>query len=52
MKSNQSNLFRRLCSSELLLQAWKSVKAKDSVGGIDGVSLLEFEHEIAGSIQV
>lgn len=51
MKSNQNSLFRRLCSSELLLQAWKSVKAKGSVGGIDGISLLEFEHDLYQNLQ-
>ncbi len=35
--------WNKLCSEPLLLAAWKAVRGKGSVGGIDGVSLAEFE---------
>ncbi len=34
-----------LCQIPRLHLAWSTVKAKGSVGGIDGISLLEFEHD-------
>ena len=35
-----------LCQIPRLFLAWNKVKAKGSVGGIDGISILEFEKEI------
>jgi len=37
--------FNTLCQIPHLYLAWNMVKAKGSVGGIDGVSILEFEKE-------
>jgi len=34
-----------LCQIPRLYLAWNTVKAKGSVGGIDGISILEFEKE-------
>ena len=34
-----------LCQIPLLYLAWNMVKAKGSVGGIDGISILEFEKD-------
>ncbi len=39
-------LFRQLCSLKLLHRAWKMVKLKNSSGGIDGVSVAEFEDDL------
>jgi len=36
-------LFNILCRETTLYQAWKRVKAKGSVGGVDGVTLLDFD---------
>lgn len=40
------SLFRQLCSLKLLHRAWKMVKLKNSAGGIDGISVAEFEEEL------
>ena len=34
-----------LCQIPRLYLAWNTVKAKGAVGGIDGISILEFEKE-------
>jgi retron-type reverse transcriptase len=46
----KASLYKQLCSSQLLMSAWQRVKAKDSIGGIDGISLLEFEKNLASNI--
>lgn len=38
-------LFNALCSEPTLAKAWSRVKAKGSAGGIDGVSLEDFERK-------
>lgn len=40
------SLFRQLCSLKLLHRAWKMVKLKNSAGGIDGISVAEFEEDL------
>lgn len=40
------SLYSRLCSQSLLFDAWKIVKQKGSAGGVDGVSLLQFEERL------
>ena len=35
-------LFERLCSPEILQEAWISVKSKKSAGDIDGISVKDF----------
>lgn len=36
-------LYERLCRENILYEAWRAVKAKNSNGGIDGVSIASFE---------
>lgn len=37
-------LFQKLCTENHLYHAWRQVKAKNSAGGIDGFSVLDFEY--------
>ena len=37
--------FNTLCQIPHLYLAWNTVKAKGSVGGIDGMTIIEFEHD-------
>lgn len=39
-------LFEKLCSVGQLMSAWRLVKAKNSVGGIDGLTIVEFENHL------
>ncbi len=39
-------LFQSLCSDSMLQAAWRQVKGKGSAGGVDGVSLAEFEKDL------
>ena len=39
-----------LCQIPRLYLAWNTVKAKGSVGGIDGISIIEFEREMRKEI--
>ena len=41
-----SLLFKTLCLPVTLYSAWKAVKLKNSVGGIDGLSVREFEESL------
>lgn len=43
--------YNRLCASSALLNAWKVVKSKGSSGGIDGISIQEFDEHIGEHIQ-
>ena len=36
-------IFERLCKKELLYEAWVTVKTKNSSGGIDGMSIKDFD---------
>lgn len=40
-----SSQFKTLCQIPHLHLAWNTVKAKGSVGGIDGMTIIEFEHD-------
>lgn len=40
------NLFARLCSPHLLLQAWEEVKAKRAVGGMGRQSADDFAKDL------
>ena len=40
-------LFQQLCSLKLLHRSWKMVKLKNSAGGIDGVTVAEFEDNLS-----
>ena len=44
-------LFHSLCLDATLQAAWRQVKGKNSAGGIDGVSLAEFERNLYQNIQ-
>ena len=37
--------FNILCQETTLYKAWNSVKSKGSAGGIDGVTIQEFDRE-------
>ena len=43
-------LFNQLCSNTLLLRAWSLVKQKGSCGGIDGVTIAEFDECLGKNI--
>lgn len=43
-------LFRKLCQTRTLLLAWKTVKQKGSSGGVDGVSIDEYDQDIGSHI--
>lgn len=47
---SKSSLFEQLCSSQVLLDAWKSVKSKNAAGGIDGISFSLFDKDIGSHI--
>ena len=42
-----SKLYQNLCLPVTLYGAWKVVKKKNSAGGIDGLSVLQFEEKLA-----
>lgn len=46
-----TDLLQILCQDSTLLAAWRQVKGKNSVGGIDGISLAEFERDLYKQIQ-
>lgn len=48
--SGKPTLYSRLCSQSLLFDAWKAVKQKGSAGGVDGVTLLQFEERLGGQL--
>lgn len=41
----RTKLFERLCQLDLLQSAWMNVKSKNSAGGIDGMSVKDFEEK-------
>lgn len=43
-------LYQTLCLPVTLYSAWKAVKKKNSAGGIDGLSVLQFEEKLAGNL--
>ncbi|MDR3062227.1 MAG: CRISPR-associated endonuclease Cas1, partial [Dysgonamonadaceae bacterium] len=43
-------LFRTLCLPVTLHSAWKLVKSKNSAGGIDGLSIVQFEENLAENL--
>ena len=50
--SGETTLYPRLCSQSLLFDAWKIVKQKGSAGGVDGVSLLQFEERLGTNLAI
>jgi group II intron reverse transcriptase/maturase/CRISPR-associated endonuclease Cas1 len=45
-----ASFFRTLCLPVTLHSAWKTVKSKNSSGGIDGVSIVQFEENLAENL--
>jgi group II intron reverse transcriptase/maturase/CRISPR-associated endonuclease Cas1 len=45
-------MFAQLCNINLLHSAWKTVKTKNSAGGVDGLSLLEFENNLQRNLNL
>lgn len=43
--------FDRLCELEILMQAWKQVRANKGAAGIDRVTIAEFERDLIGNLQ-
>lgn len=41
-----TTMFQTLCTPTFLFEAWKSVKSKNSSGGIDGISIATFEDKL------
>lgn len=44
-------LFKKLCQTKTLLQAWKLVKQKGSVGGVDGQTIADVDANIGNCIK-
>ena len=45
-------MFDELCNERTLLQAWKTVKSKGSSGGVDGMSIVEMDRDIASILKL
>lgn len=46
----KNSLFDQLCTEQGLLDAWKLVKSKNAAGGIDGISVTQYEKDIGRNI--
>ena len=46
------NTFEKLCQFSTLLEAWNFIKQKKSVGGIDGVSITEFDADLKKNLSI
>lgn len=44
--SSKTTLFHRLCQEQTLLAAWQLVKSKNAAGGLDGVSVAQYNENI------
>lgn len=44
-------MFNKLCELNTLFEAWKAVKAKNSAGGIDGLSVLAFDENLRENLE-
>lgn len=42
-----ATLFQTLCTPSALLAAWKVVKTKNATGGVDGITVNEFEKDLS-----
>lgn len=40
-----TKLFEKLCQKTLLYEAWRTVKSKNSAGGIDGMTISDFDEK-------
>ena len=47
---NTENLFERICAPENLYTAWRKVRANRGVGGIDAVSIKDFEKNLQDNL--
>ena len=45
-----SSLYKTLCLPVTLYSAWKNVKLKNSAGGVDGLSVMEFEENLKDNL--
>ena len=43
---NKPTLFHRLCQEQTLLAAWQLVKSKNAAGGLDGVTVAQYNENI------
>lgn len=50
MDSSSRGLFDRLCCEQTLLNAWQLIKSKNSSGGIDGVSIRDYDANLGRNI--
>lgn len=46
-----ATLFNKLCSLNCLYSAWTNVKAKNTAGGIDGLSVLDFDDNLSQNMK-
>ena len=44
-------LYERLCSLDTLHSAWQAVKAKNTAGGIDGITVADFDKTVSRQLQ-
>ena len=44
--SSKTTFFHRLCQEQTLLAAWQFVKSKNAAGGLDGVSVAQYNENI------
>lgn len=44
-------IFDRVCSLPILLDAWKPIKAKGASGGLDGVSVDRFQEDLGANLE-
>lgn len=49
--SKTTTLFTALCQPATLHNAWKIVKSKNAIGGIDGQSVAQFEERLADNLE-
>lgn len=40
-----TRLFEKLCQKSLLYEAWRTVKSKNAAGGIDGMTISDFDEK-------
>ncbi len=45
------DLFNRVCSLPVMMEAWKPIKAKGSAGGLDRVSVEDFQKDLSRNLE-
>src|SRR4028119_1622774 len=48
---DDNSAFQQICSAESLYAAWRKVRANRGAGGIDAVSLKDFEKNLQNNLQ-